>query len=143
MKKQKRGTRTQDAIPDILDRVSRGESLVRACEANSLTHGAFLERVGKDPDLADRYARAKSAGLELLAEELVEIADNQSGDHNRDRLRVDTRKWLLAKLMPKKYGERATLEHTGRDGGPIESTATLAFKDVPNGKLAELLKHDE
>ena len=38
-----------------------------------------------------------------------------NSDHiNRSRLRVDTRKWLMAKLMPRKYGEFKTLEHRGQ-----------------------------
>ncbi len=37
----------------------------------------------------------------------------------RARLRVDARKWVAAKLLPKKYGERYSAEITGKDGGPI------------------------
>jgi hypothetical protein len=36
----------------------------------------------------------------------------------RSRLRVDARKWLLSKLLPKQYGDR--VEVTGKDGGPLE-----------------------
>lgn len=66
------------------------------------------------------YTNAKIAQAELLAEDCVDIADdttqdvtyNKNGDEvcntefvNRSRLRVDTRKWLAAKLLPKIYGE--------------------------------------
>jgi len=30
------------------------------------------------------------------------------------------RKWLMSKLAPKKYGDRLTNEHAGREGGPIQ-----------------------
>jgi hypothetical protein len=40
---------------------------------------------------------------------------------NRSRLRVDTRKWLIARMAPKKYGDRVTNEVVGKDGGPIET----------------------
>ena len=41
-------------------------------------------------------------------------------DHERiarSRLRVDSRKWVASKLLPKVYGDR--LQHTGDGGGPI------------------------
>jgi hypothetical protein len=71
------------------------------------------------------YARAKEEMAEHFAEEMLEIADDGSNDwierelergnvikvadHEhiaRSRLRVDTRKWLMSKLLPKKYGEK-------------------------------------
>jgi hypothetical protein len=70
------------------------------------------------------YARAREDFSSVIAEELLEIVDDESGDTmevegkngkvrtmpnhakvQRDRLRADTRKWLLSKLAPKKYGE--------------------------------------
>jgi hypothetical protein len=48
-------------------------------------------------------------------------------DHDhiaRSKLRVDTRKWLLAKCLPKIYGDRVVNEVVGRDGGPIETKDT-------------------
>ena len=35
--------------------------------------------------------------------------------------RTDTRKWILSKLVPKKYGNRVTAEITGADGGPVQT----------------------
>jgi transposase-like protein len=74
-----------------------------------------------------------------LADELLEIADNGTndwmkrfakdgedlgwavnGEHiARSRLRVDTRKWLLSKCLPKVFGDRITTEHTGPNAGPV------------------------
>jgi hypothetical protein len=41
-----------------------------------------------------------------LASEILEIADDPSDDANSRRVRVDARKWVAAKLMPRKYGDR-------------------------------------
>ena len=43
---------------------------------------------------------------------------------NRDRLRVDPRKWLLSKALPKIYGDKLTAELTGKDGAPLEPQET-------------------
>jgi hypothetical protein len=44
-----------------------------------------------------------------MADDLIDIADEQ-GDPNRNRLRVDTRKWLLSKALPKIYGDRLQVD---------------------------------
>jgi hypothetical protein len=38
------------------------------------------------------------------------------------RLQVDARKWIAAKLKPKKYGDKQQTEVTGADGGPLQIT---------------------
>lgn len=72
---------------------------------------------------AAQYARAREAGYQAMADELTEIADTGSTDPGqvaRDRLRVDTRKWLLSKALPKIYGDKIVNELTGKDGGAIK-----------------------
>lgn len=74
---------------------------------------------------AERYARARETGFEVLADELTEIADETAHDTvkdaqgndrpnnewiSRSKLRVDTRKWLLSKMLPKVYGDKLTLD---------------------------------
>lgn len=47
-------------------------------------------------------------------------------DHvSRSRLRVDTRKWMLSKMLPKIYGDKTTTELTSPNGGPIKTETTL------------------
>lgn len=88
---------------------------------------AITEWIRDDPEFAARYARAKEAQADHFAEELLEIADDATNDWveregktlvdyeniNRSKLRVDTRKWLMAKMLPRKYGDRLELEHSG------------------------------
>jgi hypothetical protein len=90
-------------------------------------------------EFRDQYASAREAQADYYAEEIIEIADDGSNDWmerkrgeetievenheviGRSRLRVDTRKWLMARMAPKKYGDRVMQEVTGKDGGPIET----------------------
>ena len=91
----------------------------------------FNEILDADEEKQKRYVRACEQRADYLAEEAIDIADCLGDDIiktedgreienqrviNRDRLRVDTRKWLLAKLHPKKYGEKISQELTGKDG---------------------------
>ncbi len=80
--------------------------------------------------------------MEALAEEILEIADDGSNDTyetedghekvntdviNRSRLRVDTRKWLMSKLAPKKYGDKVEQFISGPNGAPIQAAVTVEF----------------
>lgn len=70
------------------------------------------------------YARAKDSQVEILVDEIIEISDFTANDTietdkgpipdnewiARSRLRVDSRKWIAAKLMPKKYGDRLEVD---------------------------------
>lgn len=85
---------------------------------------ALFRWINSNEDFRNQYARAKEAQAEMMAEEMLEIADDGSNDlmtivkgdqvyqkenkevTNRSRLRVDTRKWLMSKMFPKKYGEK-------------------------------------
>lgn len=53
------------------------------------------------------------------------------------RLQIDTRKWLLSKMLPKVYGEKVTQEHTGADGGPIQMAA-VDFKNLSDEELDKM-----
>ena len=80
----------------------------------------------------EQYQRAREAQAEVLADGLIELSDPPKGDQpddnvavNRSRLRVDTRKWVAARLLPRRYGDRVEHAHTGNVnveinlGGPV------------------------
>ena len=90
-----------------------------------------------DKSFQDQYARAREVQADSWADDILDISDDGSndtytdGDGNertnqdviaRSRLRVDTRKWLMARMAPKKYGDKITQEHQGADGGPLVVT---------------------
>jgi hypothetical protein len=113
-----------------------------------------FEWLAEDAAFADQYARAKEAGIEAMAEEVLDISDNATNDwmerHGQDdagwqangehiqrsRLRVDSRKWLLSKLAPKKYGDRTTL--AGDPENPLQVHGTLSLSSATQGLLDEM-----
>jgi hypothetical protein len=73
------------------------------------------------------YARAREDQADTLADEILAISDEQreavtrdgtiyDPEVHRDRLRIDARKWVAAKLKPRKYGDKVELAGAG-DGG--------------------------
>lgn len=70
-------------------------------------------------EFSELYTRAREMQADFLADEIIEISDHSDDDHtpftginvvNRDRLRIETRKWVASKLKPKKYGEKLDLD---------------------------------
>jgi len=110
-----RPTVYSETIADkIITRLTNGESLSAICREEDKPDPATIYRwLAARPDFCDRYTRAKEEQADTLADEIIAIADEEEGDVQRARLRVDARKWVASKLKPKKYGERQEIEHTG------------------------------
>lgn len=125
---------TRELSDEICRRVADGETLPNICRDAHIPARTTINQwiMDKRDGFHIRYAEAKTRQLELIAEEMLDIADDGrndwmrsrdpenngyrfNGEHaQRSRLRIDTRKWLLVKLLPDKYGDRVA--HTGVNG---------------------------
>lgn len=138
---------TQELASIILAKVMAGESLRSICRDEEMPSRSTVHLwLAKNSAFSDQYARACEIRAEEVFDEMFEIADDArndwmerrgeedagyvlNGDHvQRARLRIDTRKWALARMNPKKYGEKITNEVVGKDGGPIATTQIDAKK---------------
>lgn len=63
---------------------------------------------------ASDFARARSQGLELLADDLVTAADDPESDVQRAKLRSENVRWLLSRRLPHQYGDRLNVDMTGQ-----------------------------
>ena len=73
--------------------------------------------------ISPQFARARDLGYEAWADDCVDVAELCREDFaavNKAKLIVDTKKWMLAWVLPRRYGDRIATEITGKDGGPIE-----------------------
>lgn len=108
---------------EICKRLARGESLNAICKDKHMPdRDTVMDWVFKLPEFGGKYARAREMQAEKWADDIVDIADN-SKDSNLGRLQVDARKWVVSKLLPKKYGDRLAL---GGDAatGPVKLEVT-------------------
>lgn len=121
-------------------------------EDESLPHVATIYRWLNDKkDFCDKYARARGEQADLLADEIIEIADDTSNDTintedgeipntewiQRSRLRVDARKWKASKLAPKKYGDKQEIEIKNPLDLTKLSEKDLEYLDKLTSKLTE------
>jgi hypothetical protein len=127
---------------EICKRIASGESLTAICKDEHMpAKHHVLDWLFDEPEFSTQYARAREAQAEHYLEEIIEISDDSMLDTEmgedgiertnhevvaRARLRVDTRKWAMSKLAPKKYGDKVQNEHTGKDGAPIEHAVSIA-----------------
>lgn len=105
----------------ICDRLADGETLTAICKSGNIPSERTVRSWASDPDhpFSRAYDKAREVGYHKMADDILDIADG-AGPPERDRLRVDTRKWLLSKALPKIYGEKVGLKHD----------ATNAFAEV-------------
>lgn len=122
---------TPEIAEEICRRLADGEPLTRICEDDHLPVESTIRKWA----LEDRegfyaeYTRARQLQAQHMFDETVGISDVGTGDVARDRLRVDTRKWWLSKVVPKLYGDRVAHEVSGPDGGPIETKDVTALSE--------------
>ena len=108
---------------EILNEIAAGSPAYKAMKGK-LAPSTFYEILESDAEKANKYARACAQRADLIFEETLEIADETDSDIidvegvkvennrlvQRDKLRVDTRKWFLSKLHPKKYGDKTEVD---------------------------------
>ena len=127
----RRSTYTEAIGRAICKLLSNGWTLAQVCRQPGMPKRPTVIGWAIDAKhpFADIYARARRVAYEGMADEIIDIADNGVNDwmnrefgdsvdrvidHDavqRSKLRVDTRKWLLAKALPKVYGDKLDVKH--------------------------------
>lgn len=134
---------TKDIADKICEELARGKSLVRICDEINVSYSTVMKWLTDFPDFSDNYTRAREEQAEYLADEIIHLIDqepakslNKAGHEVIDngwvtnqRNRIDARKWIASKLLPKKYGDKQHIELNG----------TLGLSDLTPEQLASQL----
>ena len=146
-----KSTYTQEIADLICTQLAEGQSLNAICKQDGMPAESSVREWAKDDreGFAAKYARARELGYERLADEILAISDEvdievkYEGEETRidlsatgvarNRLRVDTRKWMLSKMLPKVYGDK--LELASDPKNPLMAGVTVTFVK-PDGKPA-------
>lgn len=137
----------QEIINEVCQLIEEGMSLRKAVKKIGINHSTFFKYIDNDENGESnmrkaQYARAMELRAEFMADEILDISDDSSNDTiytekgeienkewtNRSKLRVDSRKWLLSKLMPKKYGDKIDVTS---DGEKVTTSANIVVNVVP------------
>ena len=109
---------------------STNKGMKEICEHPDINIGytTHTKWLSTNAEYRDKYAKAKQQQAEHLANEIINISDNTSSDYvdgeygkvgnstavQRSKLMIDSRKWLLSKLLPKKYGDKIEVDNKGK-----------------------------
>lgn len=117
-------------INAICERVGKGGALRNILLEKSMPDAhTFYSWIEKNEKFLQQYTRATELRAEGIFEEMLHIADTpQEGETTKTtekgtetttgdmiqhrRLQVETRKWMLGKMAPKKYGDKQQIEHS-------------------------------
>lgn len=136
-----------------------GMSLRKICELDDMPAISTVMQwlASNKSDFMEQYAHARQVQAEYLLDEMIDIADDSSKDYvivdgqerldqehiQRAKLRIDTRKWNIEKLAPKRYGNKQQVDHTtnGKDLETVVNNfngdaqaASQAYQDIMGGK---------
>lgn len=135
----------------ILAQMAGGLSLSEVCRQDGMPDRATVHRlIQDDEDFRNKYARAAEARADTIFDEMFDIADDGTNDWmerengpqlnaehvQRSRLRIETRKWALSKMNPKKYGEKIAIG--GADDLPPIQTEDVTPLERINSRLTGL-----
>jgi hypothetical protein len=148
---------TKELVDQICDQLASGVTLREVCRAEVMPDERTVRRWALEDreGFAERYAQAREIGYQSMADEMLEIADDGSNDWmlrkdgdkefyvlnrehvQRSRLRLDTRKWLLSKALPKVYGDKLAIASNA------ERPVVLRVMNIPTDDVEELKKLEE
>ncbi len=117
---------SQELADKICHELSEGKSLRKVCLSEDMPDASTIFRwLRTNEEFCKQYARAKEESADAMAEEILDLSDGaigviKGGAEKKSgalaqavRLQVDTRKWLMSKMKPKRYADHLDLTSKG------------------------------
>ncbi|MDE2103075.1 MAG: hypothetical protein KGL39_37870 [Patescibacteria group bacterium] len=137
---------TQELADRICSELAQGKSLRTVCKGKDMPSTVTVfSWFRTHPDFLSQYARAKEESADAMAEEILDISDDGvatvKGSAEKKsgavaqmvRLQVDTRKWIMSKMKPKKYGDKVDVT----SGGERIQTNAIVLQDFGKKDAAD------
>lgn len=125
---------TRELAEKICLNLAEGQSLRSICKAEEMPEWRTVLRWRvSNPEFCQQYEEARELQAETFYDELLEIADDGTNDFvtrcrkdgseyttpdmelvARSKMRVDARKWAMAKILRGRYGEKVEHKHSGK-----------------------------
>lgn len=99
----------------VLRHIEEGKSLRQIQKLSGMPSvSTILKWRRENEEFSKLYDEAKLDMMEVMADQIMEISDEENPDDTaRAKLRVDTRKWLMARLANRRYGDKIEQNVTG------------------------------
>ena len=146
------GGRPSEYSLELADRIcemaAEGNSIQKVARRFELAPRTIFRWCRENETFRQMYAQARKDAAYVLAEETLDIADDSSRDYVEDpetgrrvfqpehvqraRLRWDARRWLASKYLPKVFGDKVDVEHSGS----VDTGTRLDANGVIDGLVA-------
>lgn len=86
-----------------------GISLRKSLVARNVHNRDFFNYINANHAAAEQYARARQTLADIYAESIIDIGEQaRNGEISPDaaRVAIDARKWIAARMRPKRWGDR-------------------------------------
>lgn len=99
----------------IVGEMSAGQTVADICRSLGISRQFVYDWREADEAFALRFAAARAAGFDAIADEIVRIADDKTLDPKARRVMTDVRLRLLAKWSSGTYADRLEVNATNRN----------------------------
>lgn len=138
----------EETFLNICKEMSDGKSLIKCLREFKVGNSTFFEWLHADKEKQENYARACAIRADILFDEIIDIADtteegkiittDESGKTKETvgdmiqhrRLKIDARKWHIARTSPKKYGEKTINENHNKNENINIEVSPEEFKNL-------------
>jgi len=93
----------------MIDMIEHG--INPALRMNNTTKGEFFNHIGSKPELMQLYLANQQIRAEVLADEIVGLADDDFSDIDRTKVKILARQWFSSRILYRKYGDKLSVEH--------------------------------
>lgn len=145
-------TYSDELAAELCEEIAEGALLSAVCAKDGRpSMRTVLRWLERNEGFAKLYDRAREIRADVWGDEIVTISDDRSEDYidkvrgdgsvdrvldaehvQRSKLRVDSRKWLMARAAPRRYGDKLDLNHSGG----IKLDTDPDFSDLSDDELA-------
>ena len=117
-----------DIVGRICDHLSSGGSIASICGSEGIPSEPTIYReMGRNEEFRKKIDVARANQQEYEADQCVKMADEATAeDWQVVKLRIWARQWRAAKLAPKKYGDKQSIEHSNDPENPIDDPLRVA-----------------
>lgn len=131
---------TREIGDRVCQRIAGGESLRSISQDPQMPYRGTVIRWALSKDNAGfrhQFDTACQARAELWAEELVDLSD-EAEDVQKTKLQIDTRKWVLSRVLSQRYGDKLAVEQSGT----VNHTHTLDLTKLTPDQRSKLLESE-
>ena len=131
----------------IFEQMRGGKSLREICAEKGLPLSKVYEWLNGE-EFRENYADAQEARADKMFDEIIGIADYCDTESKagvmKAKLQIDTRKWVMGRMAPKKYGEKVNVDVSGNlketHDGTIDITPTDSAIQGINAILGAIIR---